>query len=32
MTPKDASKQQLAREAHYAHGWFENITNDMFGG
>ena len=31
LTPKDASKQQLAREAHYAHGWFENITNDMFG-
>ncbi len=31
LTPKDASKMALKRESQYAHGWFENITDDMFG-
>jgi sulfide dehydrogenase [flavocytochrome c] flavoprotein subunit len=31
LTPKDASAQNLEREMHYAHGWFNNITNDIFG-
>ena len=31
LTPKDASKQNLEREMHYAHGWFSNITHDIFG-
>lgn len=31
LTPSDATPEMLAREAHYAHGWFANITNDIFG-
>ncbi len=31
VTPSDASAEALRREAHYAHGWFANITNDIFG-
>lgn len=31
LTPKNASKQALKRESQYAHGWFNNITNDIFG-
>jgi sulfide dehydrogenase [flavocytochrome c] flavoprotein subunit len=31
LTPSDASPEQLKRESQYAHGWFQNITNDMFG-
>ena len=31
LTPKDASKTALKRERQYAHGWFQNITDDMFG-
>ncbi len=31
LTPMDASAEMLAREAHYAHGWFANITQDIFG-
>lgn len=31
VTPKDASAEFLKREAHYAHGWFANITQDIFG-
>ncbi len=31
LTPADASPEFLKREMHYAHGWFANITNDMFG-
>jgi len=31
LTPMDASKEFLAREAKYAHGWFRNITDDIFG-
>lgn len=31
LTPSDASPEVLAREAHYAHGWFANITHDIFG-
>jgi sulfide dehydrogenase [flavocytochrome c] flavoprotein subunit len=31
VTPSDASAESLRREAHYAHGWFANITNDIFG-
>ncbi|OOZ42207.1 cytochrome C [Solemya pervernicosa gill symbiont] len=31
VTPKDASMETLKREAHYAHGWFDNITHDIFG-
>ena len=31
LTPKDASREQLKRESVYAHGWYDNITNDIFG-
>ncbi len=31
LTPKDASAAHLKREVAYAHSWFTNITNDMFG-
>ncbi len=31
LTPMDASSAALAREAKYAHGWFNNITHDIFG-
>jgi len=31
MTPMDASKETLKRESQYAHGWFDNITHDVFG-
>lgn len=31
VTPTDASAENLRREMYYAHGWFANITNDMFG-
>lgn len=31
VTPMDASLENLRREMHYAHGWFANITNDVFG-
>ncbi|MCW8974548.1 MAG: NAD(P)/FAD-dependent oxidoreductase [Sedimenticola sp.] len=31
LTPSDASPEMLAREAHYAHGWFANITHEIFG-
>jgi len=31
LTPSDASREFLAREAQYAHGWFRNITDDIFG-
>ncbi|WP_303902978.1 FCSD flavin-binding domain-containing protein [Thiohalomonas denitrificans] len=30
LTPSDASDEALARESRYAHGWFHNITNDMY--
>lgn len=31
LTPMDASEQSLEREMNYAHGWFNNITHDIFG-
>lgn len=31
VTPLDASRENLRREMHYAHGWFANITHDIFG-
>ena len=31
LTPMDASMAQLKRESRYAHGWFNNITHDIFG-
>jgi len=31
LTPKDASPADLKREVSYAHSWFNNITQDMFG-
>ncbi len=31
LTPGDASDETLKREASYAHSWFTNITNDIFG-
>ncbi|CAK0752232.1 Sulfide dehydrogenase (flavocytochrome c) flavoprotein chain [Gammaproteobacteria bacterium] len=31
VTPKDATPDQLKREASYAHSWFNNITQDIFG-
>lgn len=31
LTPLDASDQHRAREAAYAHSWFNNITADVFG-
>lgn len=30
-TSKKASRQTLKRESRYAHGWFDNITQDVFG-
>jgi sulfide dehydrogenase [flavocytochrome c] flavoprotein subunit len=30
-TPMDASAEYLKRESHYAHGWYKNITHDIFG-
>ena len=30
-TPMDASLEYLKRESHYAHGWYKNITTDIFG-
>jgi sulfide dehydrogenase [flavocytochrome c] flavoprotein subunit len=32
LTPEDASAESLKREVMYAHSWFKNITEDMFGG
>lgn len=31
LTPMDASEENLKRESHYAHGWYKNITQDIFG-
>jgi len=31
LTPADASEEMLKREVLYAHSWFNNITNDVFG-
>jgi len=31
LTPGDASPEVLKREVAYAHSWFNNITNDIFG-
>ena len=31
LTPSDASDEMRAREAQYAHSWFNNFTNDVFG-
>lgn len=31
LTPSDASLEQLKRESVYAHGWYDNITHDIFG-
>jgi len=31
LTPMDASMEDLKRESHYAHGWYKNITHDIFG-
>ncbi|MCB1881471.1 MAG: FAD-dependent oxidoreductase [Gammaproteobacteria bacterium] len=31
VTPSDASPEQLKRDVGYAHSWFNNITNDIFG-
>ena len=31
LTPMDASEENLRRESHYAHGWYKNITHDIFG-
>lgn len=32
LTPVDASAEQRKREVQYAYSWFNNITNDAFGG
>ncbi|MCU7940121.1 MAG: NAD(P)/FAD-dependent oxidoreductase [gamma proteobacterium symbiont of Bathyaustriella thionipta] len=32
LTPMDSSEAMRKREARYAHSWFNNITNDIFGG
>jgi sulfide dehydrogenase [flavocytochrome c] flavoprotein subunit len=32
LTPMDASAEDRKREVLYAHSWFKNITEDMFGG
>jgi sulfide dehydrogenase [flavocytochrome c] flavoprotein subunit len=31
LTPADASAETLKREVLYAHSWFTNITQDIFG-
>jgi sulfide dehydrogenase [flavocytochrome c] flavoprotein subunit len=31
LTPMDSSPADRAREVQYAHSWFNNITNDIFG-
>jgi sulfide dehydrogenase [flavocytochrome c] flavoprotein subunit len=31
LTPMDSSPADRAREVSYAHSWFNNITNDIFG-
>ncbi|MDU8929202.1 NAD(P)/FAD-dependent oxidoreductase [Alisedimentitalea sp. MJ-SS2] len=31
LTPMDASPLYLKREADYAHSWYNNMTNEMFG-
>jgi sulfide dehydrogenase [flavocytochrome c] flavoprotein subunit len=31
LTPMDSSPTDRAREVQYAHSWFNNITNDIFG-
>jgi sulfide dehydrogenase [flavocytochrome c] flavoprotein subunit len=31
LTPVDSSPEDRAREVLYAHSWFNNITNDIFG-
>jgi sulfide dehydrogenase [flavocytochrome c] flavoprotein subunit len=31
LTPGDASPEVFKREVAYAHSWYNNITNDMFG-
>ena len=31
LTPGDASEEHLKREVAFAHSWFNNITNDIFG-
>ncbi len=31
LTPMDASPEHRRREVGYAHSWFNNITNDIFG-
>lgn len=31
VTPSDASKRDLYKEAKFAEGWYKNITSDMFG-
>lgn len=31
LTPSDASAETLKKEVAYAHSWFNNITNDIFG-
>ena len=31
LTPMDSSPEDRAREEQYAHSWFNNITNDIFG-
>jgi sulfide dehydrogenase [flavocytochrome c] flavoprotein subunit len=32
LTSKDSSPAERAREVQYAYSWFNNITNDAFGG
>jgi len=32
LTPMDSSPEMRAREVQYAHSWFNNLTNDAFGG
>ena len=31
LTPMDATPEYLKREAEYAHGWYNNMTREMFG-
>lgn len=31
LTPMDASPEMLKREVSYAHSWFKNVTQDVFG-
>jgi sulfide dehydrogenase [flavocytochrome c] flavoprotein subunit len=31
LTPMDSSAEERSREKAYAHSWFNNITNDIFG-